>query len=51
MTPKTIKRVPCEVFSRVTGYYRPVQNYNDAQKAQYFDRVTYSLKNVQGLNE
>jgi len=37
------KRQPCEVFSRVCGYIRPIQNWNDAKKEEWKDRVTYDL--------
>jgi ribonucleoside-triphosphate reductase (formate) len=30
-----------EVWSRVTGYLRPVANYNDGKKAEYFDRQKF----------
>ena len=37
-----------EVYSRITGYYRPVQNWNDGKSQEFLDRKTYSvnLKNV-----
>ena len=31
-----------EVYSRITGYYRPVQNWNDGKTQEYKDRTTYS---------
>ena len=30
-----------EVYSRITGYYRPVQNWNDGKSQEYLDRKTY----------
>ena len=30
-----------EVYSRITGYYRPVQNWNDGKAQEYQDRKTY----------
>ena len=30
-----------EVYSRITGYYRPVQNWNDGKTAEFQDRKTY----------
>ena len=30
-----------EVYSRITGYYRPVQNWNDGKSQEYEDRRTY----------
>ncbi|MBO4277747.1 MAG: ribonucleoside triphosphate reductase, partial [Clostridia bacterium] len=32
-----------EVYSRITGYYRPVQNWNDGKSQEYKDRVTYDV--------
>ena len=31
-----------EVYSRITGYYRPVQNWNDGKSQEFKDRVTYN---------
>lgn len=33
-----------EVWSRVTGYLRPVKNFNKGKKAEYFDRKKYVIK-------
>ena len=30
-----------EVYSRITGYYRPVQNWNDGKAQEYKDRTVY----------
>ena len=30
-----------EVYSRITGYYRPVQNWNDGKSQEYKDRKVY----------
>lgn len=35
------ERQPCEVWSRVMGYHRPVQNYNPGKKQEYDDREMY----------
>ena len=32
-----------EVYSRITGYYRPVQNWNDGKSQEYKDRKEYDL--------
>lgn len=34
-----------EVYSRITGYYRPVQNWNDGKLEEYKERKTYDIKN------
>jgi len=35
-------QVPCEVYSRIVGYLRPVQNWNEGKQQEFGDRVTYS---------
>lgn len=32
---------PTEVYSRITGYYRPVQNWNDGKLQEYANRTEY----------
>ena len=32
-----------EVYSRITGYYRPIQNWNDGKSQEFLDRKTYSI--------
>ena len=34
-----------EVYSRITGYYRPVANWNDGKIEEYKHRKTYDLEN------
>jgi len=34
-------KVECEVYSRVVGYLRPVQQWNDGKQEEFKDRVTY----------
>lgn len=31
----------CEIFSRVVGYHRPVQNWNKGKKAEFDDRAEF----------
>ncbi|MBQ6431601.1 MAG: ribonucleoside triphosphate reductase [Oscillospiraceae bacterium] len=34
---------PTEVYSRITGYYRPVQNFNDGKAQEFKDRKEYDV--------
>ena len=34
-----------EVYSRITGYYRPVANWNDGKAQEYKDRKVYNIGN------
>jgi anaerobic ribonucleoside-triphosphate reductase len=59
--PQSIKNdaVPCEVYSRVVGYYRPVQAWNPGKQEEFKDRKEYTVKKIQedlekddlGINE
>ena len=41
-----------EVYSRITGYYRPVQNWNDGKSQEYKERKVYDIENsVMGNKE
>ena len=39
-----MKRMPCEVYSRVVGYYRPVQNWNVGKRCEFSIRKTFDEK-------
>lgn len=41
---------PTEVYSRITGYYRPVQNWNDGKAQEFKDRQIYDSKKEIGLS-
>lgn len=44
MSPmETNKRQPCEVYSRVTGYLRPVKQWNDAKEAEFHSRKVFNV--------
>ena len=32
-----------EVYSRITGYYRPVQNWNEGKSQEYKNRINYDM--------
>lgn len=34
-----------EIYSRITGYYRPVQNWNDGKLQEYANRTEYDVAN------
>jgi len=35
-----------EVYSRITGYYRPVKNWNNGKQQEFNDRKEYVLNNI-----
>ena len=34
---------PTETYSRITGYYRPIKNWNDGKSQEFKDRQTYDI--------
>jgi len=36
-------KVPCEVYSRIVGYLRPIQSWHQAKRREFEDRVTFSI--------
>lgn len=41
-----------EVYSRITGYYRPVKHWNDGKQSEYMNRKEYSVeKSMESLEE
>jgi anaerobic ribonucleoside-triphosphate reductase len=41
MSDNVKKKVPCEVYSRIVGYLRPVQNWNKGKRQEFYDRKVY----------
>ena len=39
----TFKRQPCEVYSRVVGYIRPIDQWNPGKQSEYQDRVSFDV--------
>ena len=41
---KDEERQPCEVWTRVMGYFRPVSEFNIGKKSEYAERKCFSEK-------
>jgi len=37
---------PCELYSRVSGYYRPVANWNKGKREEFRDRRPFKLGDI-----
>ena len=37
------ERTKCEVYSRVCGYLRPVQQWNEGKQSEFYDRKSFKL--------
>lgn len=38
------REIPCEIYSRVVGYYRPLHNWNKGKRQEYADRTEFQEK-------
>ncbi|MBP8017021.1 hypothetical protein KAZ01_03345 [Candidatus Gracilibacteria bacterium] len=36
------KRTKCEVYTRVMGYHRPVSQFNEGKKSEYYSRTYFN---------
>jgi hypothetical protein len=41
------ERQPCEVWTRVMGYYRPVSSFNRGKQGEFRERVSFSLDRIE----
>lgn len=40
-------QVPCEVYSRIVGYLRPIENWNEGKQQEFKERETFRVKEVE----
>ena len=46
------ERQPCEIWTRVMGYHRPVSEFNKGKKEEFYERKCFTeAKAQEGLNE
>ncbi len=45
---KVKKRIPVEVYSRVVGYFRPVNQWNKGKQEEFFDRNELYPEDIEG---
>jgi len=44
--PRCAVKQPCEVYSRIVGYIRPVNQWNKGKQQEYDDRKVYKTKTI-----
>ena len=42
---QNVKGTPCEVYSRIVGYFRPVKYWNEGKQEEFKERVTFEVQN------
>ncbi len=42
--PKCAIKQPCEVYSRVVGYYRPIRQFNKGKQKEFAERKTFKVE-------
>jgi anaerobic ribonucleoside-triphosphate reductase len=43
---KTEKKIPVEVYSRVVGYFRPVNQWNKGKKEEFQERKEFTINEI-----
>jgi anaerobic ribonucleoside-triphosphate reductase len=46
LTLKDEERQPCEVWTRVMGYHRPVSSFNIGKKGEFHERLFYEERRI-----
>lgn len=41
-----MKMVPVEIYSRVSGYFRPVNQWNKGKRSEFSDRKSLNIKDI-----
>lgn len=41
-----MKKIRCEIYSRISGYYRPVQQYNKGKQEEFSERRKIKVPEV-----
>ena len=41
-----MKKIPTETYSRVVGYFRPIQQWNKGKRSEFADRKEFSLNKI-----
>lgn len=41
---KSKKRTKCEIYSRVVGYIRPINQWNEGKQEEFKDRKVFKTK-------
>jgi len=42
-----MKQIQCEIYSRVSGFFRPVGGWNPGKKSEFDDRKTITQEGIQ----
>lgn len=45
------KKIPCEIYSRVVGYMRPVSQWNRGKQQEFKDRKFFAIPNDERISE
>ena len=49
--PKVEMKIPCEVYSRIVGYLRPVENWHEGKRQEFSERKTFQVIETPGRKE
>ncbi|MBI3286165.1 MAG: hypothetical protein HYZ65_15130 [Burkholderiales bacterium] len=47
LTLSDAERQPCEIWTRVMGYHRPVASFNTGKKGEFYERTYFTEQSAQ----
>jgi hypothetical protein len=45
-----ILKVPCEIYSRIVGYMRPIRDWNTGKRQEFSERKSYIIPMLKEAN-
>jgi anaerobic ribonucleoside-triphosphate reductase len=45
------KAIKCEVYSRIVGYYRPVDSWNKGKQEEFKDREVFTKEDIENAQQ
>jgi len=50
LMPNEQVKIPCEIYSRTCGYFRPTFTWNKGKQQEFSDREYYNIENFKDKN-
>ena len=46
-----MEKIKCEIYSRISGYFRPVNQWNKGKQEEFKDRVSVKIPELECQNK
>ncbi|MCP4537988.1 MAG: hypothetical protein GY832_12665 [Chloroflexi bacterium] len=51
IAPQVQVGIPCEVYSRIVGYLRPVRNWHQGKQQEFAERKTFQVSEAEASRQ